>query len=400
MTTPSADPTPPLILINPRASKIHDPARREQVSAAVIGAVRKRFGREPRVESETLEATRAALAEATEAPLVVVVGGDGTVREAAAALLGRGTPLAIVPAGTGNVLAAAVGIRGMRSGIDAIRHGHERVIDLGRARWTSATGDTTPNERLFAVACGMGLDARIMAAAEHEWKRRMGFGAYIGAAVREVLRLETARFHIEADGETLDIEGYLVLIANAGELVPAGSARAARSTPATACSTSSCSVADPSEVFAAQSSCSSARATSKATSSAGRSARSSSTPNPRSPSRPTGTPTRPAGSKRTSCRPPSGSSSRSADGTAEFGDPATASLCVCRRSATIRARYPLGVIVVAAISLMRAVTIVADLADVGQDGVLGFIQRAGPLPDFEPGTDVEPRRPGRCSSGC
>jgi diacylglycerol kinase family enzyme len=66
----------------------------------------------------------------------------------------------------------------------------------------------------------MGLDARIMAAAEHEWKRRMGFGAYIGAAVREVLRLETARFHIVADGETLDIEGYLVLVANAGELVP------------------------------------------------------------------------------------------------------------------------------------------------------------------------------------
>ncbi len=220
MTTPSADPTAPLILINPRASKIHDPVKREQLATDVIGAVRRRYGKEPRVESETLEATRAALAEATEAPLVVVVGGDGTVREAAGALLGRTTPLAIVPAGTGNVLAAAVGIRGMRSGIDAIRHGHERVIDLGRARWTHSTGDTTPHERLFAVACGMGLDARIMAAAEHEWKRRMGFGAYIGAAVREVLRLETARFHIEADGETLDIEGYLVLVANAGELVP------------------------------------------------------------------------------------------------------------------------------------------------------------------------------------
>ncbi|HEX6868869.1 MAG TPA: hypothetical protein VF119_08680, partial [Candidatus Limnocylindrales bacterium] len=120
----------------------------------------------------------------------------------------------------GNVLAAAVGIRGIRSGIDSIRHGRPRVIDLGRARWTPATGDATPHERIFAVACGMGLDARIMAAAEHEWKRRMRFGAYVGAAVREVMRLETARFHIETDGETLDIEGYLVLVANAGELVP------------------------------------------------------------------------------------------------------------------------------------------------------------------------------------
>jgi diacylglycerol kinase family enzyme len=66
----------------------------------------------------------------------------------------------------------------------------------------------------------MGLDARIMAAAEHEWKRRMGFGAYVGAAVREVLRLESAHFHIEADGTTIDIEGYIALIVNAGDLVP------------------------------------------------------------------------------------------------------------------------------------------------------------------------------------
>jgi diacylglycerol kinase family enzyme len=225
VTTASGDPTAPLILINPRASKIADRAKRDAVASAVIGAVRNRFAREPRVEMETLESTRAALAEDTDAEIVVVVGGDGTVREAATALIGRATPLAVVPAGTGNVLAGAVGIRGIRAGIDAIRHGAPRVIDLGRARWTPATGgtdapDTEPHERIFAVACGMGLDARIMEAAEHEWKRRMGFGAYVGAAVREVLRLESAHFHIEADGMSLDIEGYLALVVNAGDLVP------------------------------------------------------------------------------------------------------------------------------------------------------------------------------------
>ena len=231
MPTSATDPTAPLILVNPRASKIADPARRERVSDAVIGAVRNRFGREPRVEMETLEATRAALADATVAEIVVVVGGDGTVREAATALVGRTTPLAVVPAGTGNVLAGAVGIRGIRTGIDAIRHGRPRVIDLGRARWTpvadawpasgpAAATDPAPNERVFAVTSGMGLDARIMEAAEHEWKRRMGFGAYVGAAVREVFRLESAHFHIEADGDVLDIEGYLALVVNAGDLVP------------------------------------------------------------------------------------------------------------------------------------------------------------------------------------
>jgi diacylglycerol kinase family enzyme len=59
-----------------------------------------------------------------------------------------------------------------------------------------------------------------MAAAEHEWKRRLKFGAYIGAAVREFTRLEASQFRIVADGETIEIVGHLVLVANAGELVP------------------------------------------------------------------------------------------------------------------------------------------------------------------------------------
>lgn len=55
---------------------------------------------------------------------------------------------------------------------------------------------------------------------------------------------------------------------------------------------------------------------------------------------------------------------------------------------SIRSRYPLGVIVVAAIALLRAVTIVADIADFRQDGVLGWIEDSGPLPDIPVGTDV------------
>ncbi len=66
----------------------------------------------------------------------------------------------------------------------------------------------------------MGLDARIMAAAEHEWKRRLRFGAYVGAAIRELTRLEPSHFRIVADGERIEIVGHLVLVANAGQLIP------------------------------------------------------------------------------------------------------------------------------------------------------------------------------------
>jgi diacylglycerol kinase family enzyme len=212
------------VIVNARASRLSDPNRLAQIVKATAAAVEHRFGLAPQIEEGTVESARAALAVEPGPPLVVVMGGDGSVREAAAALLGRETPIAIIPAGTGNVLASALGIRGVRSGLDVIRSGQARRLDLGRARWREvdrdATGEATVHERLFTAACGVGLDARVMAAAEHEWKRRLKFGAYIGAAVREFTRLEPAQFRIVADGETIEMVGHLVLVANAGELVP------------------------------------------------------------------------------------------------------------------------------------------------------------------------------------
>ena len=211
------------MIVNVRASRLADPNRLAQIVKATAATVEHRFGVAPQIEQGTIESTRAALAVDPGPPLVVVMGGDGTVREAAAALLGRETPLAIIPAGTGNVLANALGIRGFRSALDVIRSGQARRLDLGRARWREADtdrGEAGVHERLFTAACGMGLDARVMAAAEHEWKRRLKFGAYIGAAIREFTRLEPAQFRIVADGETIEIVGHLVLVANAGELVP------------------------------------------------------------------------------------------------------------------------------------------------------------------------------------
>jgi diacylglycerol kinase (ATP) len=128
--------------------------------------------------------------------------------------------LGVVPGGTGNVLAGSFGIRGIGPALDVIRHGEPRTMDLGVARWGSPGIPEPANEAIFTVACGMGLDARIMAAAEHEWKRRVRFGAYLGAAIKEVARLRPVDFRIDADGERLEIRGFLAMVANAGELVP------------------------------------------------------------------------------------------------------------------------------------------------------------------------------------
>ena len=56
---------------------------------------------------------------------------------------------------------------------------------------------------------------------------------------------------------------------------------------------------------------------------------------------------------------------------------------------SIRERYPLGVIMVGLISIMRVVTIVAGLTVSKETGILAWVSNNGPLPDVPEGTDVE-----------
>ena len=209
---------PPLVIVNPRASHLHDARRRDRLRTDLERGLVRRFGVAPDWAPETHEGALEALRDVAGRPLVVAAGGDGTVREAAAALAGTSTPLAIVPGGTGNVLAGALRLHGIQPALDTIATGTERRLDLGLARWGGPDGAV--HERHFTVAAGMGFDARVMAAAEHEWKRHLRFGAYVGAAVRELSRLEPAHFHLVADGQVLDIEGLVVLIGNCGDLIP------------------------------------------------------------------------------------------------------------------------------------------------------------------------------------
>jgi diacylglycerol kinase (ATP) len=208
---------PPLAILNPRASRLADPKRRMAVRHDIELAVRARFGCDPEWAPETHDGARAALHDTAGRPIVVVAGGDGTIREAAEALAGGPVPLGIVPAGTGNVLAGTLRLGGIRAALRALRDGTPRRLDLGIARWEEGG---TVHERTFTVACGLGFDARIMAAAEHEWKRRIRFGAYVGAALREVVRLQPARFRITADDRQIAITGLVVLVANCGDLIP------------------------------------------------------------------------------------------------------------------------------------------------------------------------------------
>jgi diacylglycerol kinase family enzyme len=212
-----------LVVLGLGASRLHDPTARDDLTReAVRGARERGHAAVEVVPCADAAALRATVAEAADdgVGLVVAVGGDGTVREAAGVLVDRGIPLAIVPAGTGNLLASTLGIpRGSAGAIATVAHGAPRAIDVGEASWTSALDDG-PTRSPFVVACGTGLDARLVGAAPAAAKRRFGIGAYLVAAIGQALDLRPRPAHLVVDGEAIETEAIVVLVANAGELLP------------------------------------------------------------------------------------------------------------------------------------------------------------------------------------
>ncbi len=218
MTTPATS----LIVLNPHASRLHDAETRRALTEALVRAVRGRTGQVPHVVAGTKEEAQAAFAAAAkERPaLVVVAGGDGSVRQAGAALSGSGVPLAIIPSGTGNVLARGLRIGGPAAAVRSLGTAVERTLDLGVVRWGPHGTLEAVGEETFVVACGMGLDARIMAGTDRGLKRRFSFGAYVASGLREAIHPRPSRFTVVIDGESHELTGQAVLIANAGELIP------------------------------------------------------------------------------------------------------------------------------------------------------------------------------------
>jgi diacylglycerol kinase family enzyme len=74
------------------------------------------------------------------------------------------------------------------------------------------------NGEHFALIAGAGFDAEVMADATTELKSRLGFAAYLYSGLKHVITAKQAEFRIVADGEELEIQAAMVLVANVGQL--------------------------------------------------------------------------------------------------------------------------------------------------------------------------------------
>ena len=129
---------------------------------------------------------RAAIASDCEA--VLAAGGDGTFNELLQAAMCHpdSLPIGVVPFGSGNVLSHDIGLSG-----DVARIAQKLVgaaptkIPVGLLSSRGAKGATV--RRFFAVAAGIGADARVICGVNLAWKKRFGIGAYYAEATRQLL---------------------------------------------------------------------------------------------------------------------------------------------------------------------------------------------------------------------
>ena len=130
-------------------------------------------------------ATRLAQSAARENyDLVVVLGGDGTVNEAANGLAGTETALGVLPGGSTNVFARILGLPDESVEVAGV------LLDALGANNINRVGLGSVEGRYFLFHCGIGFDAAVVEQVERRgpWKRWAGHPLFVYAAIDTWLR--------------------------------------------------------------------------------------------------------------------------------------------------------------------------------------------------------------------
>jgi diacylglycerol kinase family enzyme len=198
------------LIVNPAASAVSTRAR-----AAVNRALAEHDldEVETKERNHAAELAREAAAEGVEA--IVVLGGDGTVNEAANGLLAGDTQttLAPLPGGSTNVFARTMGFPRHADDAaarvaDALAAGSSRTIPVGRA-----------NGRAFLFHTGIGFDAAVVEQVERRssLKRKVGQAIFVYAGFATWFRHYDhgkPRFAVAFDDGSAVDDGYFGICLN------------------------------------------------------------------------------------------------------------------------------------------------------------------------------------------
>jgi len=137
--------------------------------------------------------------------IIIAVGGDGTINEAASVLEGTGKILGIVPCGSGNGLARSLHIP--MDNAAAVRKLNEQNIHY--------IDTAVFNNRKFFNMAGMGFDAHISSLFAR--KKVRGLAGYAQITFKAIARYKPQTYTIEVDGSYIEREAFMISIANSSQ---------------------------------------------------------------------------------------------------------------------------------------------------------------------------------------
>lgn len=183
-----------------RSALIYNPTAGRQRHAQVLDPILEALRRggmdvEPVPTAGPGQATELARDRAAAgAECVIAFGGDGTVREVAAGLLGTDAALGILPGGTVNLLGLSLGLpRDPLEAAKLLPRLRPQPLDVGLV-----------NQDPFLMMISAGLDSSVLATLDTRLKWRFGKAAIVWQGLQEWWRYPYPRFQILADGEPFD----------------------------------------------------------------------------------------------------------------------------------------------------------------------------------------------------
>ena len=136
--------------------------------------------------------------------MVVVVGGDGTVREVAHGLEGSDKCLLIVPQGTENLLANELGFdEKLKTIIRTFEAGYTRPLDLGSA-----------NGKCFTSIAGFGFDGEVVKRVSEQRVGHINHFDYFWPIWRTFWEYKFYAMRVQVDGEEIFDGPGLVFVGN------------------------------------------------------------------------------------------------------------------------------------------------------------------------------------------
>lgn len=198
-----------LLIVNPSASSVT--ARGRVVITKALAADHEVTVSETARRGHATRLAAAAAQSGTD--VVLVLGGDGTLNEAANGLAGSATALAAIPGGSTNVFARTLGlpddpIEATGALLDALAASSIQRIGLGSV-----------NGRYFLFHVGIGFDAAVVAEVERRgslkrWANHALFGwAAFDTWVRKYKR-HTPHFSVRVDGYPTVDDGMFTVCLN------------------------------------------------------------------------------------------------------------------------------------------------------------------------------------------